>query len=146
MAAKRTGRPSKYTQELAEKICREITTKTHGLRKLCAENPDLPDDTTIRDWVKNNDDFSRQYARAKLTQADLMVEEILEIADDNARDSIIDEDGNVRYNGEWAARSRLRVDTRKWIASKLAPKIYGERQEVKHTLANHEESIKDLDK
>lgn len=38
---------------------------------------------------------------------------------------MVTEQGNRRCDAEFIARSRLRIDTRKWLASKLAPKIYG---------------------
>ncbi len=61
-------------------------------------------------------------------QIETLVDEIIDIADDSSNDRIID-DGRERCNGEYIARSRLRVDTRKWLASKLAPKIYGLQQQ-----------------
>lgn len=69
---------------------------------------------------------------------DLMAEEILDIADDGTNDWMEkkdDEDNCIgwRENGEAVQRSKLRVDTRKWLMSKLAPKKYGEKQEIKHS-------------
>lgn len=58
---------------------------------------------------------------------DAMSEEILEIADETSLDTTEDSDGNVKTNHEVVARSRLRVDTRKWLMSKLAAKKYGDR-------------------
>ena len=70
-----------------------------------------------------------RYARAKADQADFLAEELLEIADDSAEDEIFTEEGKRLENREFINRSRLRVDTRKWIACKLLPKIYGEKQQ-----------------
>ncbi|AGG31951.1 hypothetical protein MU9_2906 [Morganella morganii subsp. morganii KT] len=69
----------------------------------------------------------QQYARAREIQAELLAEEIIEIADDSSGDVIVDDDGKEQTNHERVARSRLRVDARKWYASKLAPKRYGDR-------------------
>ncbi len=43
-----------------------------------------------------------------------------------------------QVNGEHIQRSRLRIDARKWMASKLAPKKYGEKLEldVRHSVAD----------
>lgn len=71
--------------------------------------------------------FPDQYARAKEAQADQMAEDILAIADDVAQDVTIGENGREVVNNEAIARSRLRVDARKWLASKMAPKKYGEK-------------------
>ena len=57
-------------------------------------------------------------------QADAIFDECLDIADDGANDYMGDDE---KYNGDHVARSRLRIDTRKWMAGKLAPKKYGEK-------------------
>lgn len=84
-------------------------------------------------WLSKHEDFSEQYTRAREAQADAMLEEILEIADDGKSDSYTDEDGNVRTNQDVIARSRLRVDARKWAMSKMAPKKYGEKLDLNHS-------------
>lgn len=122
----RTGRPTKFTQELADKICEAVATTTLGLKKLCASRDDLPDETTVQEWRYKHNDFSLSYAKAKLRQADLLAEDCLNISDDSKGDEIEDENGNIKFNSENVARSRLRVDTRKWLASKLLPKQYGD--------------------
>jgi len=85
-------------------------------------------------WLadENHQAFCDQYVRAREAQADRLAEEILEIADDGSNDTYTDENGNERTNQEVVARSRLRVDARKWLASKMAPKKYGDKiqQEV----------------
>ena len=71
-----------------------------------------------------------QYARAREAQADKMAEDILQIADDGANDTYTDDKGNVLTDHDVVARSRLRVDARKWLASKMAPKKYGDKVEL----------------
>lgn len=126
---KKMGRPTIFTQELADRICHLIATHSFGLKKLCLTYPDIPDPDTIRRWCREKADFYAQYAQAKRDQADLMAEEILCIADNGDNDwmETADDEGGLgwKVNGEHIARSRLRIDTRKWLASKLAPKIYG---------------------
>jgi len=85
----------------------------------------LPDQDTINVWRYEKPNFSGQYAVAKIKQADLLAEDCIDIADDDSRDIKITENGYEAFDGEFAARSRLRVDTRKWLASKLLPKQYG---------------------
>jgi hypothetical protein len=84
-----------------------------------------------------NEAFGQQYARAREAQAEYLVDEIVEIADDGTNDymAIRDSEGEIagwRENGEYIQRSRLRVDARKWAASKLAPKKYGDKQVHEH--------------
>ncbi len=75
-------------------------------------------------------DLVQQYARAREVQADAIFDEILEIADDASEDVIIDNDDNERVNHEVVARSRVRIDARKWMAGKLRPKKYGDKVSV----------------
>jgi hypothetical protein len=127
---KKMGRPTIFTQELADRICEKVATSSFGLGKLCQTFEWLPDKDTINVWRYQKPDFSLQYNKAKLAQAELMAEEILEIADDGKNDwmeSLSDEEKGLgwRFNGEHSARSRLRVETRKWLAAKLLPRTYG---------------------
>lgn len=79
-------------------------------------------------------DFRQQYVRAREDQAELMLDEIIEIADDTSADTITKEDGDGNSyevaNTEWINRSRVRIDARKWAMSKLAPKKYGDKLEL----------------
>ena len=118
------GRPSDYTQELADRICGELALGK-SMRKVC-EAEDLPHVRTIFKWLRTNDEFRQQYETAKDEAADLFAEEIIEIADDSSGDR--DEDGKSQK--EYVQRSRLRVDARKWVASKLKPKKYGDKTQT----------------
>lgn len=127
------GRPSDYTTATAVEICTQIV-EGKSLNKICLSDG-MPDVRTVYRWLSVNEEFRQQYARAKEDQADTLADEIIDIADDTARDTIEvkGEDGSVIReiaNTEWISRSRLRVDARKWIASKLKPKKYGERMEL----------------
>ena len=81
-------------------------------------------------------DFTEQYARAREAQADKLAEEILAIADDGRSDTYLDAEGNEKTDNEAIQRSKLRVEARKWLASKMAPKKYGEKVTQEHTGAN----------
>lgn len=123
------ARPTKYTEELATEICTEIATTTDSLRTIC-NRLDISV-ATVLNWLKDeaNPSFLAQYARAKEEQAELLVEQILEIADYTEKDTIYTESGE-KADKEWINRSRLRVDARKWLASKLLPKKYGDRTDI----------------
>lgn len=122
---KKNGRPSDYTPELATEICEVIASSSKGLKRLCIDNSHWPNKDTIFTWLKNNHEFSDQYAHAKKCQIEAFIDEILEIADDSSHDFLVNEQGTTVCNNELIARSRLRIDTRKWLASKLVPKVYG---------------------
>ncbi len=128
---KRRGRPPKSNQkEIKDAICHLISTTTYGLRKITEllhkEIDNAPDLSTIMWWLIQDKNFSEQYAQAKESQCDLFAEELIDIADDSSSDEIFTEDGKRIANKEFINRSRLRVDTRKWLLSKLKAKKYGD--------------------
>lgn len=132
------GRPSEYTQEKADLICAMIA-EGKSVRTICLDEgmPSLP---TFYKWLRENEIFLNQYARAKDDQADALAEEILDIADDGTNDWMEQRDANgdigFKINGEHVQRSRLRIDSRKWLASKLKPKKYGDSTQIKHADAD----------
>lgn len=106
------GRPSVYTEQLAERICERLAAG-ETLRAVCRDDG-MPPEPTVRRWVLDDfNGFAAQYARARETGYSGMADELSEIADDKTGDP---------------ARDRLRLDTRKWLLSKALPKIYGDRQ------------------
>lgn len=122
------GRPTDYTPEFGKRICDLVATHTWGLKKLCAAYDWLPDQITIHRWRWSMPDFSNQYTKAKILQAELMAEDCIDIADDTSQDVTLNKFGDEVCNSEYVNRSRLRVDTRKWLAAKLLPKLYGDAQ------------------
>lgn len=133
---KKVGAPSIYTPELAAAVC-ELIAEGKTLREIAATDG-MPSVNTIMRWLGEGGipEFGNQYARAREAQADKMAEEILAIADDGLNDTYVDDDGKPRTDQDVIARSRLRVDARKWLASKMAPKKYGDKVENVHTGAN----------
>lgn len=106
------------------------------MRTVCKAE-DMPAMSTVFLWLRAHAEFSEQYAQAKAEAADALVEEMLDIADDGTNDwmEMHDQDGECvgyKVNGEHVQRSKLRVDTRKWIAAKLKPKKYGEKVDLNH--------------
>lgn len=130
------ARPSDFSPELATEICRRIA-EGASLRKVCQAD-DMPDKATVLRWlaIRVNTEFRDQYARARELWADGLFDETLEIADDATNDVKIVETGDMAIevvNHENIQRSRLRVDTRKWAAARLAPKKYGDRIVNEHS-------------
>lgn len=120
-----------YTTAIATKIC-EMLVEGKSLRQVC-EEPGMPNKATVLRWLADEKRavFRDQYARAREMQAEAIADEILEIADDGRNDwmEIVGKEGDTvgwRVNGEAVQRSRLRVDSRKWLLSKMLPKKYGE--------------------
>lgn len=124
------GRPSKYTKKLAEEVCARLA-EGESMRKI-AKDDHMPTSRTMFNWLSTKDAFLQQYEISKAECADMYAEEIIEIADDTSNDyiDVSDENGATgatRLNTEHVQRSRLRIDSRKWVASKLKPKKYGDK-------------------
>lgn len=128
------GRPSDYTQELADRICEQLA-EGKSLRSICRAD-DMPEARTVFRWLRIHEEFCQQYTRAKEESADAHSEDMLDIADDASNDWMAANDPDnpgYRVNGEHIQRSRLRIETRKWLASKLKPKKYGDRVGLEHS-------------
>jgi hypothetical protein len=126
----KVGRPTNYTDTIADEICEWIA-EGKSLNKWCAIEGNQSR-KTVYAWLdkKENIEFRNNYADARARQADYYAQEIIEIADDSSGDMITDNEGNERFDSEFAARSRIRIDARKWYASKVAPKKYGDKLDV----------------
>ncbi len=120
MSANAVGRPSSYSPQLADLICNRIEAG-EALFKIC-ENEGFPDRATVFRWCAQNEEFRNRYARARLIQAEVMADELLTIADTSTP--------------EYYNVARLRVDTRKWILSKVLPKVYGDAMQLRHADAD----------
>lgn len=110
------ARPTIYSDALADEICRRIASGVSV--RAVGKQEDMPSEDTIYEWIAKKPGFSEKYARAKDRMADSMVYECLEIADDRSLST--SEDVN---------QARLRVDTRKWAAARMAPRRWGDRQQ-----------------
>ena len=123
------GRPSSFTQEIADAICHGLM-EGRSLRSICTDDG-MPTRATVFNWLHGNSAFFDQYARAREVQAEIWADEINDIADDSTNDYVTrtKRDGSEyeEFNAEAVMRARLRVDSRKWLLSKLLPKKYGDK-------------------
>lgn len=131
------GRPSDFTQEMADAICERIA-DGESLRTIC-DDERMPNKATVFRWLADPTRalFRDQYASAREAQADSLVDDMLPIADDGRNDWMEKQnaDGqNIGWqeNGEAMRRSQLRLETRKWIAARMQPKKYGEKLDLNH--------------
>lgn len=138
MKSKKSGRPTRYSFAMAKEICRVISTSSIGLAQHCKHHPHWPCRDTIYAWIAEHEEFSDMYARAKKLQIEILVDEILEIADNTTRNTIVIGKDKSITNNEWINRARLRIDTRKWLAAKLVPRLYGEKIQNEHTGLNNQ--------
>jgi hypothetical protein len=112
------GRPSLYSDELVDRICEWIS-EGKSLRSFCRIEGN-PGFQTVLDWLNDDDKiyFRSKYARAREIQAEVMADELLEIADDTKPDQLK------------LAHDKMKIETRQWIAAKLLPKKYGNIQHI----------------
>lgn len=140
------GRPTKYTPELADRICEIVATNPQGLPTICRNFPELPTAETIRVWRWEKTDFSVKYTEAKRFQAELMAESIEEVTEELLKCAYTDDaTGASKLDSGMVGYARLVIDSRKWQASKLAPKIYGDKlQTDTNVTVKHESDLKSL--
>ena len=136
--AARVGRPPVWTDRKAvqDEICKRMMTGL-SLTKIC-KSPDMPSIVTVSEWLGQDALFAKQYAHARVNQADALFDQCLDIADDDSGDVriVTDKQGNevpvvVQENIQ---RSKLRIETRFRLIGKLNPKKYGD----KLMLAGHD--------
>ena len=135
------GRPTDYTPELTDEFCERLS-DGESLRSICRDDK-MPTAKTIYSWMRKYESFLTQYAIAKEESADALVEDMLDIADNETTTPVMVEGRPLMVDGKpvmgvdsaAVARARLMVDTRKWAASKLKPKKYGEKiqQDTTHS-------------
>ena len=123
-----------YPESVRLEICERIA-KGESMVSICASEG-MPSQALVYRWLTVDSEFVERYARAREQQAEHYLDEIIAISDDVSLDEIMDGEGNPRTNHEAIQRSRLKVDTRKWAMSKLAPKKYGDKITQEVTGAN----------
>jgi hypothetical protein len=107
---KKLGRPTDYTPEIAREISDRMV-DGNSLRAVCQQD-DMPDEGTVYRWIARYPEFREIYAHARELQAMRWAEEVLTIADKTTLDP---------------QDRRIRVDTRKWLLSKILPRVYGDK-------------------
>ena len=133
----KAGRPAMpYDEEIALTICAAIAAGC-TMEEVCS-GEDMPNEDTVYRWLASTAIFSGAYARARDQQMDVWAEQIIQIADD-ARNDYMD---RVMQNGSFERvldaeninRSKLRIETRKWVMGRLAAKRYGDKIEIEQTV------------
>ena len=131
-------RAVRYSDEVAEAICEAVATTPRGIDWLCAHFPNFPAPSTVSRWLNEKPDFRVAMNFAKRRQAELLMYQGLEIADDDSGDleTVERRDGTseTRLNNEFVARSKLRVEARFKMAARLDPKVWGDKLDINASL------------
>ncbi len=131
MSDGKIGRPSDYTKDIADLICERLA-DGESLKSICTDG-DMPSRGTVFRWLAKDKTFQDIYARAREEQAETIFDEMKDISDDSTNDYMTKECGGIGLNPESIQRSKLRIDSRKWILAKLKPRKYGDKQEIHHS-------------
>jgi len=131
---KKMGAPLKYDRvKILDEIFRRIEDGESN-RKICSGSDGMPSYDLFKKWMRENPDLITQYAHSKQLSAEAFEEKAIATAEDDTDDIIFVEcetkDGITSkrvINHEAINRSRLKVDTYKWVASKRDPKKYGDK-------------------
>lgn len=117
------------TPEIEQLILQRLS-EGESLRAIC-RGEEMPTEGAVRKWVRvDPGGFGTQYTRARELGYECMSDELLDISDDGTNDWTSDARGNDIVDHDVIARSRLRVDTRKWLLSKMLPKVFGDKLEL----------------
>ena len=122
-----------YTDEEKKLLFEEVCLRLEAgetLKNVLHNEGSTMSSTLFYQMLRDSEENNNRYARAREIQAETMFGEMLEIADQSNLDVHIDDEGKVRVDGEIVQRSKLKVDTRKWVLSKLNPKRYGDKLDI----------------
>jgi hypothetical protein len=130
------GRHTEFNQDIADAICNALANGS-SLRAVCRQE-DMPVQSTVFKWLAEQELFSKQYACAREEQAETLADEIVSIADEASSPLIVDGVPLLKENGQPVMvtdavsvnHARLKMDARKWVASKLKPKKFGDKLDI----------------
>jgi hypothetical protein len=121
---------------IIDDILAAIATTPKSLNSICAENDRFPTAKTFYQWMECDDALSERYARAKKAQLQVLADQIVDLSDNDR----ICEKITIKADGtrevviiDQVERTKLQIDSRKWLLAKLNPKKYGDRLEVQQT-------------
>jgi hypothetical protein len=127
------GRPSEYDPQVAADICHQVSITTQSLEAICNAHDAFPSSRTFYRWLLDREDLRQLYARARDAQLQILADQIVPLADTDR----ICEKITIKADGsrevvvlDQVERSKLQIDSRKWLLSKLAPQKYGDKQQL----------------
>lgn len=127
---KNVNEKKKFTHDTFDRICNRIANSSDGLVKICKEHN--VSTVAFYSWLQQDAELLNKYTRAREDQADFLADEILEIAGKELKTEIefIGDQGSSTTTQDNVQRSRLMIETRKWLAMKLKPKKYGDKLDI----------------
>lgn len=131
-----------YSIELAEQICDAVATTPMGITALCAINKDWPTARIIFRWLVKHPEFTDMYSRARKAQIEVLIDQVMQLVTDTSKDWVRKQ-GEICADHDHISRVRLQIDSIKWLATKLLPKVYGDKIQTEHTgsIGLHEQAL-----
>jgi hypothetical protein len=121
-----------FTQEMADLVCERIAVDGHSLKEI-GRDLSMPSTGTILHWAATIPSFTDQYTRARERLLEHWAEDTIDIADtthEGVKTEISDKFGIKEIHGDMVEHRKLRIEARKWLLSKLAPRKYGEKLDL----------------
>lgn len=137
------GRPTLYNEAIAQLICERVATHTTSLQKLCKMYDDMPNHDTVYAWRARYDEFSAMYFDALKIRANILAEEIVDLADDI--ETYSDADGVERVDSGMTRKTDLQIKSRQWMVARLEPRRWGDRKELEQAQATNAVLQSELD-
>ena len=121
------GQPTKYNKQIASHICGLIA---DGLPlRTITRMEGMPTSSTVYLWLATHDELWVLYARAREDQADALADEFIAISEEKPMLRIVTDSETIdKLDPKGESHKRNRIDARKWVAAKLKPRKYGDRQ------------------
>lgn len=115
-----------YTDEIANDICVKIS-EGNSLTSIC-KDPNMPSLPTVYEWLRANESFAKLYARACDDRTEGEIEEIKELELECLRE--VKECEDPKIANAIVQAYKLRIESRKWVASKMKPKKFGDKLDI----------------
>ena len=119
-----------------DEILSAIATTPKSLKSICEDIESAPTAKTFWKWMETDEDLGERYARAKSAQLEVLADQLVDLADQDR----VCEKVTIKADGsrevvilDQVERTRVQIDTRKWLLAKLNPKKYGEKAQLEHT-------------
>lgn len=143
------GQPKYDRQAVSEYICEQL--KLGRSVESISKEPGMPTWGAFLEWVRSDPKIAEDYARAREIGYSLLADEIIALSDkthewvmvqelDSDGRAVLDEQGQPRLrkvlaplSADMIAHKRVQIDTRKWMLSKMLPKVYGDKVTQEHT-------------
>jgi hypothetical protein len=114
--------PVPYSDALADIIIERLE-QGEALHAICSSD-DMPSHAAVHKWAAEKPDtFGDRYVRARELGYLKWADELEALAEGSI-------EGERRFESGVVQRHRLQIDTRRWILSKMLPKVFGDKLDV----------------